>query len=624
MPKVARIRFSSVLPQLDKEYDYLVPDELSDRLSFGFQVLVPFGSGGKEKTGVVCGISEEQTTREKLLTIKSLASIAPVLSKEVLILCHAVARRQAGTTGELLATAIPKRYTRVEKKFVVQEPDIADHKQEISKSKLVKHIEVSPRTYFMPELIVDSKSESAWSWQFALSALNEYFQGRSTLVILPDFAELQRFEEAIAGLGIENICYRHASSDTGSQRHLNHLFASSTIGINYGLRSACFAPAKDLGLILLWDDGDESHIEQSAPYWQSREVLLQRAELEESKIVIASHAPTTEVIRLIDINHLIPLVALGHSPNALVTELNDRLDASSFAIISNCLKAGESVLIQIATAGWASSLICVSCRELRVCPECASSIWIDPSGKFRCRSCKANLQMPSCSCGKIATRPTILGASAIAQQMQRSFPEATVMHSNGENRLTKVSGHSLLVVATPGAEPEIEGGYSVVLIADAARMVGAPRLRAMEQSLGKWANAIALARSTGTAIFVGVRESLAQRMLSLDFYGAIEDDYADRVDLALPPHTRIASIVSSNSADHKRLESELIGLLPVGKTRILKVEQVNTLVIDFPYGYGLELAELLSTTAHSLSNSSKTKRQGERVYRINMDDSKVI
>jgi primosomal protein N' (replication factor Y) len=212
----------------------------------------------------------------------------------------------------------------------------------------------------------------------------------------------------------------------------------------------------------------------------------------------------------------------------------------------------------------------------------------------------------------------------MAQQLERSFPDYSVLHSNGDNRLTKLTGQSLLVVSTPGAEPEVEGGYSVVLIADAARMVGAPRLRALEQSVGRWANAISLANHNAQIIFVGLKEALAARMQSLDFLGAVRDDFADRVDLALPPQTRIASITSSNPEDHRRLLSELEPLLSSDNTRMLSVDRPNTLVIDYAYSFGLELSGLLSNTAQKLSKSSKAKKPGERVYRINMDDSKVI
>jgi primosomal protein N' (replication factor Y) len=180
------------------------------------------------------------------------------------------------------------------------------------------------------------------------------------------------------------------------------------------------------------------------------------------------------------------------------------------------------------------------------------------------------------------------------------------------------------VVATPGAEPEVEGGYGCVLLADAPGMVGSPRLRALEQSLSKWSNAISLANEDSTVIFVGLRDALAMQMKSLAFFEAVQEDYKDREDLGLPPITRLASVITSNSVDHQRLIEAVIESFASDKVRRLGVTQPNTLVLDFPYSFGVELANSLKDLTVKLTASSKSKKPGERVYRINMDDGKVI
>ena len=622
MPLVAKVRFSSPLPQLDKEFDYLVPIELSSTIHFGQLVEVPFGPGGKAKTGIVCDVSTVEKPREKLLSISSIVSPFIVLTKEQLELCKAVAHRQAGTVGELIAGSVPKRFVRVESKPLAIEPKMSAE-FELQPDYLVDALKINSRLYFQPRLL-DGGALPDWAANFVAACHAELLQGKSSLVVLPDFAELEKFERALKQFGLIDIATRHSSADTGSVRYANHLRSIGSISINYGLRSSAFSPAKNLGLIILWDDGDESHIEQSSPYWNSREVLLQRAELEKVKIVLASHSPSTEVIRLVEINHLVPLISERDESSVFVTELTDRLDSQTFALISNTLKEGKPVLVQIANAGWASALVCVGCKELRTCSNCSSSIWVDPSGKMRCRSCKSNIQQSACTCGKASTRPTRLGASAFTSQMVRSFPDANVVHSNGENRLLKVKSGPLLVVATPGAEPEVEGGYECVVIADAPSMVGSPRLRALEQSLGKWANAISLANKSASIVFTGLKGDLAEHMKQLSFYIAVAEDFNDRKDLGLPPITRIASITSTNSTDHQRLVEIVRSKLDSDKVRELGVSQENTLVLDYSYSIGFELADLMKDLTLKLSATSKSKKPGERVYRINMDDGKVI
>jgi primosomal protein N' (replication factor Y) len=621
MSLVAKVRFSSPLPQLDKEFDYLVPDDLLDQVAFGQLVEVQFGKGGKVKTGLISQLTEESSPRENLLSIQALVTKIPQITREQLDLCKEVAHRQAGTVGELLSIAVPRRFTRVEAKFEVRtDEQISGGERSGSLATFLKQ---NSRVYFVPELL-SARSTPHWALEFASACRVELSQGKSCLVVLPDFAELEKFERALAELDLLQQGFRHASSDSGSMRYLNHLKSLSEVGISYGLRGAAFAPAKNLGLILLWDDGDDSHTEQSAPYWNSREVLLQRSELESTGLVLSSHSPSAEVIRLVDVDYLKPLVSKREIPRIFITELIDRLDADTHVRITNCLKSGRPALMQISNSGWASALVCVGCKEIRLCPDCSSSVWVDPTGKFRCRSCKKSIDLGACACGRTNVRPTRLGASAISQQMEKAFPGYSVVHSNGENRLTRIENGAVLVVATPGAEPEVEGGYDCIVIADASYMAGSPRLRAVEQSLAKWANAISLASNKAEVTLVGLQGQLAIQMRDLNFHAAVKDDYLERQEIGLPPIRRLASITSSSKDDHDRLLDSLTKLLDGARSRILQIDTPTVLAIDYQYSYGLELADLLKEITSTLTRTSKTKRPGERVYRINMDDSKVI
>ena len=53
--------------------------------------------------------------------------------------------------------------------------------------------------------------------------------------------------------------------------------ARGSVRVVIGTRAAAFAPVRDLGLVAIWDDGDDLHDEPRAPYPHAREVLLMRA-----------------------------------------------------------------------------------------------------------------------------------------------------------------------------------------------------------------------------------------------------------------------------------------------------------------------------------------------------------
>ena len=61
-----------------------------------------------------------------------------------------------------------------------------------------------------------------------------------------------------------------------------------------GPRAAAFAPVADLGLVAIWDDGDDLHAEPRAPYPHVREVLALRAHLEGAAVLVGGHAVTAE------------------------------------------------------------------------------------------------------------------------------------------------------------------------------------------------------------------------------------------------------------------------------------------------------------------------------------------
>jgi primosomal protein N' (replication factor Y) len=464
----------------------------------------------------------------------------------------------------------------------------------------------------------------AWAIEFATACWKELVAGSSSLVVLPDYREVRHFELALEHLGLAPLALRHSSSDKGSTRYLNHLTAMRELRINYGTRAVCFTPAKNLSLMLLWNDGDESHIEQTSPYWNSRDVLLQRQELQGNNLVVASHSPSSDVLRLVDIGYFKAFGNSGPTPLARITENFTRLDDETFGLVSKSVQEQKSVLIQIANLGFASAIACSSCKELRRCPVCSNGIWIDPSGHYRCRTCKSNELLPACSCGGIYIRPVRIGSSAIAEQLRRSFPDVPVVESTGENPVISTNAKGVLVVSTPGAEPDVQGGYDLVVIADAAQMIGAPRLRALEQAVGNWANAISLASPNALTIFVGLSGNVAEHMKSLDFKAVVSADYQDRLTLGLPPRTRVASITASNAHDLTQLKDSLSTTDLFDRLRILPSPEPLMLVLDYQYSDGLALASLLKQQTKLLTAKSKHRKPGERVYRINMDDNKVI
>ena len=610
---VASVVFASPLPQLDKTFDYSIPEHLIGKIQFGIQVSVPFGKSKKAKTGIVVAVQEASEFTGTTLDVIDVVSKFPTLTKQQYALCKAVATRQAGQTGELMVTAVPKRSVRAESKYQIIArgsetiPDVGKRTPD--------------RTFTTPALYHNSASNS-WVANFIARARVQIDLGKSVLVVLPDYRDVEKFEAGLISSDLLTHSIDISSNDSLVERWTAHLKAiNETATIVYGTRSTIFAPCQNLGAILIWDDGDESHTEQSSPYWTTRDVALQRSELETCELHFSSHSPSAEICRLIEIGYL-DFEKLPNSKGLVrLTESTTRLDDESFALVSSTLAKGKPVLVQVATKGFANALACVSCKEVRRCSDCESALWLDNNRVLRCRSCKRS-STESCKCGGKTLRPISVGSNALAEQLARSYPNATVVHSSGVERTTRIERNGTLVIATPGAEPEVDGGYELAVFVDAWSMVGMPVLRSLESSCQKWANALSTCAPSAIAIFVGLRGSLTDDIKNLDFFGIVRKDMLERSELGLPPSTRVITITSSNSVDKTRIEEQVALALP----ELIQLPANNGNVVAYSYSIasGSTVASTIKEIAQRASASSKSKIPGQRVYFIKMDDYKVI
>ena len=139
--------------------------------------------------------------------------------------------------------------------------------------------------------------------------------------------------------------------------------------------------------------------------------------------------------------------------------------------------------------------------------------------------------------------------------------------------LDQVPARPALVVATPGAEPVAEGGYSAALLLDAWALLDRPVLRAGEETLRRWLAAAALVRpgSEGGRVVVttdaGQRQ--AQALLRWDPIGAARRELADRRELGYPPSDWMAELWGTPAAveelltvAHLPAAAEVLGPLP--------------------------------------------------------------
>lgn len=154
-----------------------------------------------------------------------------------------------------------------------------------------------------------------------------------------------------------------------------------------------------------------------------------------------------------------------------------------------------------------------------------------------------------------------------------------------------------IVVATPGAEPDVPGGYAAVVLLDTWLLLARSDLRASEEALRRWTNAAALVGSSsgpGRVFAVGDPGNPAlQALVRWDPAGFARREIDERQAAHLPPASRVATI----SGDGDQLEAVLGGLqLPPGAEVLGPVPEADGMryVVRVPRAAGPALSGALS------------------------------
>ena len=112
---------------LDKTYQYLIPEEYSAQATIGAPVKVSFGKGNRIINGYIVGLSHEpKIDKNKIKPITEVVEDATVIESHLIYLAHWIKEAFGGTMNEALKTVIPvKKVVRaVEEKRLILNVDI--------------------------------------------------------------------------------------------------------------------------------------------------------------------------------------------------------------------------------------------------------------------------------------------------------------------------------------------------------------------------------------------------------------------------------------------------------------------------------------------------------------------
>jgi primosomal protein N' (replication factor Y) (superfamily II helicase) len=573
---VARVAVDIPLSHLDRPFDYAVTAEQDSDAVPGARVRVRFA--GRLRDGFILERVATGDHEGALTPLSKITSSEPVLTAEIASLIRKVADHYAGTFADVMRLAVPPRHAATERanrgKTRCSLPD--DHPA----GPLVDYptgpgfltaLRGGGRPRAVWQVTPSAAPSGDWALGLATAARACADSERGAVIIVPDQTDLDHLSEActqVLGAGSFAMLVAEAGPAARYRAFLSALRGEVPVVI--GNRAAAYAPVHDLGLVALWDDGDDLLAEQRAPYPHVREVLALRAAAAQAGVLFASYSRTAEMQRWLERGWLRELVedriTVRHTaPRVKVTADTDfalqrdplartaRLPHEVFDMMRATLPQGP-VLVQVPRAGYLVALVCQDCREPMRCRFCGGPTRMQTGGRAEvstvrasCTWCgrpQADWECPIC--GSRRVRAPIVGAERTAEELGKAFPQTPVRQSIGGQRIAAVADTAAIVVATPGAEPPAVGGYAGAVLLDTSLLLLRQDLRAAEEALRRWFNVVALVRSGtdgGSVIAVGESSGRAlQALVRVDPGGFAARELDERAAARFPPAVTLITV----------------------------------------------------------------------------------
>ena len=659
---VARVLIESPLPQLDHLFDYGVPTELVGQVAAGMRVKVPFRSGGRVVDAYVIEVLDPRSARPRsdsetdvafrgaLSPLDSVVSPAVVLTPEVWKLARRLADRAAGNASDIIRLAVPPRQVRVEKAWLAAQavaavlstgiepadpgpslvtlglaaPAFVGYPTGRLDSVIMEHHRVAVAA--IPELtqLIDGSTIGRWAQTLAELAVATVSAGQSAILCVPDFRDQDQVQAALAQLAPTLPLCRVDARQPNPDRYRAFLACLEPAPrIILGNRSAVYAPAHDLGLIAVWDDGDPLYSEPLSPYVNTRDAALVRQQDSDCALVLLGHSRSVETQRLVELGYLTEVnPAADRHPRIIPTDFQSepdqqaraaRIPSAAWQAAREALAHGP-VLVQVASPAYAPMLACQSCKKAARCTHCQGPLGLKSASAVpSCRWCGALAAGWTCAhCEGTKLRVVTLGTGRTAEELGRAFPGARVIVADGEHTIQTLGAQPALVIATRGAEPVPTNGYRAILILDGERMLARESLRVAEDCLRWWANAAALAKPGAPVVLVGVGGALATALATWRPQSYAAAELVDRRRLRFPPAIRVATVTGTAETVEKALAS-IAGLAGADVLGPLDTDAGVRAIVRFDYAQGAAVAQALRAEIIRAATARRKRVPGKSI-----------
>ncbi len=424
---------------LDGVYTYSLPEDFNreSRELIGCRVTAPFGR--RELTGWITG--ETDSLPEGLSEVKPVRRVVddqPLFDDSLLDLAQWISLFYLCTQGEALSIMLPGG--RKEKDLpplgLGGDAPVADGsaivlsgEQEEALQEILKR---ESSFYYLHGITGSGKTEVFLQ---AASALLE--EGKTILYLVPEISLTHQLVDSLKSRIPVPVAVLHSHLTPSQKLKEWRRIQSGEARMVIGARSAVFAPLKNLGLIILDEEHENSYKSGSTPRYHGRQVAMKRCRQEGAVLVMGSATPSVEAWHLMETGAVRSLKlttrpAGGSLPTVTVVDMKQSKSLLSHELMlamEQVLKDRKQVILFLNRRGHSYFFHCRSCGYEMQCRQCSIPMTYHKNrNRMVCHYCgyQENPLKVCPSCGSIDVGYAGFGTEHVEEEVARYFPDARI------------------------------------------------------------------------------------------------------------------------------------------------------------------------------------------------------
>jgi primosomal protein N' (replication factor Y) len=334
--------------------------------------------------------------------------------------------------------------------------------------------------------------------------------GRGALMLVPEIG----LTPAVAGqfhhrFGARVAILHSAFHDSERAQEWRRI-RSGEAQVVVATRSGVFAPVRDLGLIIVDEEHDQSYKQQETPRYHGRDVAIVRARDRGAVVILGSATPSLEsrynaergkyqrllLPERVESRPMPVVQVIDTRQEFLETRKQATFSRALIEAVTERLENGEQSMLLLNRRGFSSFMTCRACGERLECPNCSVTLTFHRRDRrMLCHYCNFSCRVPErCpKCDSDHIQFLGVGSERVEDELHGAFPRARIARIDRdttggkrdyESILAKFRAHEydILVGTQMIAKGHDIPNVTLVGIVSADTGLGLPDFRAAERT----------------------------------------------------------------------------------------------------------------------------------------------